>query len=157
MPISYTPQSCEGGFLAVILHDVKLYLEDRAIENKFPAYPTKRRKPCISFKVIFVSGLDAGPEMLWHESEVEIMEDVEELRTLGSTVSQGINEQKATFSLLREASSAESTTMEVQNICMSIAKAKREQRLLRFYLRNQQQLHCDHMAHPGNALKAASV
>ena len=139
-------------------HDVKLYLEDRAEEPKSLAYSTKRRKPCISFKVIFASGLNAGPEMLWHESEVEIIETVvEERRIVSSTVSQGINEPRLTFSLPIEASPTELMTIEVQNICLSIAKAKRERRLLHLYLHNHQRLHCNHMGHSGNSLVAASV
>lgn len=139
-------------------HDVKLYLEDRASEPKPLKYPTRGRKPCICFKVIFASELPAGREIIWCESEVEIVEDgVEEYQLLTSRLPQGINEQRVTFSFPMEPSSAKPATTEVQDICLSIAKAKREQRPLRLYLHNEQRLHCDHTACSGSSPGAVSV
>ena len=129
-------------------HEAKLVLEDRIEEGSSYKSPLKKQKHNLCFQVVFASEPSVGSDVLWHESEINVVDHVEQNEHPDSTLSHHSPAQrpsiKVTFSGLPPKSVAQPITTEVEDICLTIREAKREQKKLQLYLHTHHRFRCHH-------------
>lgn len=131
-------------------HEAKLILEDRIDEASSSKYLPKKQKQNFCFQVVFASDPSAESDTLWHESEIRVADDIEHNEHPDAGPSYCIPSPrtpiKVTFSTSPPKSVAQPVTTEVEDICLAISKARREQKKLQLYLHTQHRFHCNHIA-----------
>lgn len=136
-------------------HEAKLVLEDRIEEKSSHKGQLRKQNHSLRFQVVFASEPSAEPsggsEVLWHESEINIVDDGEQNENNipfhhDSTQKPSI---KVNFPALPPISAALPITTEVQDICLTIREAKREQKKLQLYLHTHHRFRCHHSPKPG--------
>ena len=134
-------------------HDARLVLEDRVEAAKTSRYPSQGRKQSVSFKLIFSSG---SPDQLWEESEIEVSEEPPDQQLRGCQPSGSLNSRITTRSQAPTVTFAitsppRDSFAQVQDICVSLGKARVEQKHLRLYLLPEGGLHHDTASMAANA------
>ena len=139
-------------------HEAKLILEDRIEEGSSHKNSLRKQKPNLRFQVVFASEPSAGPDVLWHESEINVVDHLAQNEHLDATLSDCASAPrspiKVTFPALPPISVARPTTTEVEDICLTIRKAKRERKKLQLYLLTHR-FRCHHS--PGLEICSAST
>lgn len=129
-------------------HEVKLVLEDRIEAGSSCKSLLKTQKYNLRFQVVFASEPSVGSDVLWHESEIDVVDYVEQNEHADALPSDHKTTQKpsikVTFSGLPPKSVAQPITTEVKDICWTIREAKREQKKLQLYLHTHHRFRCHH-------------
>lgn len=129
-------------------HEAKLVLEDRIEEGSTYKSLLKKQKYNLRFQVVFASEPSGGSDVLWHESEINVVDCVEQNEHADAVPSPHNPAQrpsiKVTFSGLPSTSIALPATTEVEDICLTIREAKREQKKLQLYLHTHHRFRCHH-------------
>lgn len=138
-------------------HEAKLVLEDRIEEGSSHKSLLRKQKHNLRFQVVFASDPSVGSDKLWHESEISVVDYIEQSDPSDTAPSHHNPTQKPSikvvFSGLPPKSVAQPITTEVEDICLTIREAKREQKKLQLYLHTHHRFHCHHS--PG--VEACSV
>lgn len=131
-----------------LTHEAKLVLEDRIDERSSSKHSLKKQKQNFRFQVVFTSDPSAGPDTLWHESEIKVVDDIEYNGHAKPSYCAPSPRTpiKVTFSTPAPEPVAQPVTTEVEDICSAISKARREQKRLQLYLHTQHRFHCNHIA-----------
>lgn len=120
-------------------HEAKLVLEDRIEEGSSHKTPLRKQKRNLRFQVVFASEPSVGSDALWHESEINVVDYLEQNEYPDTEPS-----IKVTFPALPPKSIAQPITTEVDDICLTIREAKREQKNLRLDLHTHHRFRCHH-------------
>ena len=134
------------------IHEAKLILEDRVDEESLPKKSSNKRRQALRFLVVFTSEPSAGSDVLWHESEIKVIDenDSDEKDFMSSqSASLPSASIKVTFSGPPLGIHAHHATTEVEDICLTVGKAKREQKRLQLYLNARHRFHCHHISSIG--------
>lgn len=112
---------------------------------------SKKKYPAVRFRVVFTSESSAGSNMMWHESDIKV-DDIEADEDLDVRPADGAPLRqipiRVTFSSLPREFDIRPDATEVEDICLTISKAKREQKRLQLYLNTQCRFRCHHTADP---------
>lgn len=142
-------------------HEAKLVLEDRIDGGSSHKSPSKKEKQNLRFQVVFASEPSVGSDVLWHESEINVVDYLEQNESPDTMPSHDSPTQRpsirVTFSALPPKSVAQPITTEVEDICLTIREAKRKQKKLQLYLRTHHRFHCHHSPGLGMCSAPAEV